>query len=199
MSKKHIISTLAGIFIITSLITGCSAKNVNAETKNNTVQIQSTESKDNSQIETYFTKKEGNLDQILIKEINTAQKNLNVAIYSLTKENIANAILEAKKRGLDIEVITDKQESQSKAQKAILDKFKANGIPVKINSHSGLMHLKLTIIDNKTVCGGSYNYTQNATEKNDENLIVIRNSNIINEYLTEYNSMWSNTSDYKNY
>ena len=139
------------------------------------------------------------MDKILIKEINTAQKTLDVAIYSITKEDIANAIIEAKKRNVDVKVITDKQESASKYQKVILDKFKANNIPVKINSHAGLMHLKLSIIDDKTALGGSYNYTESATKNNDENLIVMRMPNIVSDYSTEVNTMWDNTSDYSNY
>lgn len=163
------------------------------------VATESTQTQDNSQIETYFTRKDGNLDKILIKEMNTAQKNLNVAIYSLTKEDIANAIMDAKKRGVDVKVITDKEESQSKSQKTILDKLKQDGIPIKINSHQGLMHLKLSIIDDKTACGASYNYTANATKENDENLIVMRDSNIVGDYVNEFNSMWNNTTDYTNY
>lgn len=196
MNKKHIISLVAVAFITLSLFVGCGNKAADAKTNTQTV---SAKTQDNSQIETYFTKKDGNLDKILIKEINTAQKNLNIAIYSLTKEDIGNAILDAKKRGIDVKVITDKQESQSKAQKAILDKFKNAGIPVKINSHSGLMHLKVSIIDDKTVTGGSFNYTVNATKENDENLIIMRNADIVNEYVSEYSTMWNNTSDYTNY
>ncbi|MFT8350054.1 phospholipase D-like domain-containing protein [Clostridium saccharoperbutylacetonicum] len=184
------IKVLITVLIISIILLGCS--NI---TKAESVKTINTQNK----IETYFTKKDGNLDQILIKEINTAQKNLNVSIYSLTKENIGNAIISAKKRGVEIKIITDKQESQSKSQKAILDKLKANNIPVKINSHPGLMHLKLTIVDNKTVCGGSYNYTANATEKNDENLIIMRDSNMVNEYINEFNAMWNDTNNYADY
>jgi cardiolipin hydrolase len=61
------------------------------------------------------------------------------------------------------------------------------------------MHLKLSIIDDKTACGGSYNYTSNATKENDENLIVMRDPNIVSDYVNEFNSMWNNTSDYTNY
>jgi phosphatidylserine/phosphatidylglycerophosphate/cardiolipin synthase-like enzyme len=61
------------------------------------------------------------------------------------------------------------------------------------------MHLKLTIVDDKTTLGGSYNYTANATKENDENLIVMRDSNIVSEYVNEYNTMWNNNTDYINY
>jgi len=193
---KRLLSILAITLFTISLIS-CS-KNVQASSKS-TAAVSTENSQTDSQIETYFTKKDGNLDKILIKEINGAQKTLNVAIYSLTKENIADAILEAKKRGVDVKVITDKLESQSKFQKAILDKLKTNSIPIKINSHAGLMHLKLSIIDDKTVLGGSYNYTANATKENDENLIIMRNPNIVSDYSTEFNTMWKNTTDYLNY
>jgi len=194
--KNKLLSILLIALFSLSLIS-CN-KNVQAISKND-VAVPTENSQTDSQIETYFTKKNGDLDEILIKEINGTQKTLNIAIYSLTKENIADAILEAKKRGVDVKVITDKLESKSKFQKAILDKLKTNSIPVKINSHAGLMHLKLSIVDDKTVLGGSYNYTANATKENDENLIVMRNSNIVSDYSTEFNAMWSNTSDYSNY
>lgn len=194
MNKKHIIGVVVGMSMIASLLTSCS----NKASSTKTTQKESTQS-DSSQIETYFTRKDGKLDQVLIKQMNSAEKNLNVAIYSLTKENIADAILQAKKRGVDVKIITDKQESETKSEKAILDKLKADNIPVKINNHAGLMHLKLTVVDDKIACGGSYNYTENATKENDENLIVMRDSNIVEAYLDEYNSMWNNTSDYKSY
>lgn len=196
--KKKLLSILLIALFSISLIS-C-GKNVQASSKSNAAAAASTEnSQTDSQIETYFTKKDGNLDKILIKEINGAQKTLDIAIYSLTKENIADAILEAKKRGVDVKVITDKLESQSKFQKAILDKLKANSIPIRINSHAGLMHLKLSIIDDKTVLGGSYNYTANATKENDENLIVMRESTIVKNYSDEFNVMWNDTANYSNY
>lgn len=198
MNNKYVFRFLIIGIAVSTVLSGCGSKNVSVKSNVQT-QKENVQEQDNNQIETYFTRKDGNLDKILIKEMNAAQKNLNVAIYSLTKEDIANAILDAKKKGVDVKIITDKQESQSKAEKAILDKLKANNIPVKINSHSGLMHLKLSVIDDKTACGGSYNYTENATKENDENLIVMRDPNIVSDYVNEFNNMWNNTSDYKNY
>ncbi|MDR3593778.1 phospholipase D-like domain-containing protein [Clostridium sp.] len=195
MNKKHIIYIITGLFVISSLLfVRCSSKMASAESKTESIQSQ-----DNNQIEIYFTKKDGNLDKILIKEINSALKNLDIAIYSITKENIVNAIIDAKKRGVDVKVITDKQEAHTKAQKAMLDKLKVNNIPVKINSHTGLMHLKLSVIDDKTALAGSYNYTLNATKVNDENLIIMRMPNIVNNYSTEFNTIWNDTKNYSNY
>lgn len=197
MNKK--LKLLIPILAILVVFSGCSAKATTTKIVTQTESSQTDKKEQNNEIETYFTKKDGNLDKLLIKEINTAQNSLDVAIYSITKDNIATAIIEAKKKGLDVKVITDKQESQSKYQKEILDKFKTNGIPIKINSHVGLMHLKISIIDSKTVTGGSYNYTDSATKNNDENLIIMRDTNIVSEYVNEYNEMWNDTSNYSLY
>ncbi len=190
--KRYIIKIVSTMLIASTLFTGCSSKSANAGTLNNT-QTQSTV------IESYFTTRDGNLDKILIREINSAQQELDVAIYTITKPDIANAIVDAKNRNVAVKIITDKENSQSKYEQSLLNLFKKNNIPVKVNSHEGLMHLKLTIIDGKTVLGGSYNYTKQATENNDENLLVIRDKYIVSDYMTEFAAMWSDTKNYMNY
>lgn len=199
MNKKNLNKLLALLLLFSLILCSCSSKKVNASIGNSKNQVDV--SQDNSnRIETYFTRKDGNLDKKLIKEINSAEKEIDIAIYSFTKTDIAKAIMDAKKRNVNIRIVSDKENSNSKYQKALLDNFKKNNIPVKINSHAGLiMHLKLTIIDNKTVVGGSYNYTEQATTNNDENLIIMRDTDIVNDYLTEYNRIWNDTTNYSDY
>jgi phosphatidylserine/phosphatidylglycerophosphate/cardiolipin synthase-like enzyme len=173
---------------ILTILSGCGNKNVvKADTQNNTP------------IETYFTRQQGNLNAILINNINTANKSIYMAIYSITKEDIADSIIKAKNRGLDVKIITDKINSQSKSEETILKKFQKTNIPIKIETHAGLMHMKVCIIDDSILLTGSYNYTENATKENDENLLVIHNADLANQYTTEFNSMWNNVNDYANY
>lgn len=176
---------LIAIISILTLLTGC-GKVVKADINN-------------QPIETYFTRQQGNLNTVLINNINQANKSLYVAIYAITRQDIADSIINAKSRGIDVKIITDKINSQSKSQKNILDKFKKANIPVNIETHTGLMHLKVCIVDDKTLLAGSYNYTEQATKYNDENLLVIRDSNIINQYINEFNTMWNDKENYSNY
>lgn len=190
MNIKHISKLLIAILSFLLLLSGCS-KTTDAKSVMQT--------QDNNQIEPYSTQIDGNSDEILIKEINKAQKNLDIAIYSITKENIANAILDAKKRGIDIKVITDSENSKSKAQKEFLDKFKQSGIPIKINTPTGLTRLNFAIIDNSETLGGCYSYQEEITNNNDENLIIMKKTDVVNEYSTGFNSMWNNTNNFENY
>lgn len=196
MNKKHISKLLIAVLSVLLLLSGCSKT---TSTKPSTQTETDNQTESNDQTETYLTQKDENSHDVLIKEINTAQKNLDIAIYSITKEDIANAILDAKKKGIDVKVITDSENSKSKTQKEILDKFKQSGIPIKINTSTGLTHLSFTIVDNSEALGGSYNYLESVANNNDENLMVMKKTDIVNKYSAGFNSMWNNTTDYKNY
>lgn len=207
----QIVAAILTAIVLITTFTGCSHLNAKDEETNqatqssNDVLSQNTSSQntsvqdDGNAMETYFTRKDGNLDQVLINQINQAQTNLDVAIYCFTRTNIADAIVAAADRGVTVRVMTDSSEAKTKYQKIIMDKLVASKIPVKENAHAGIMHLKVTIVDDKAVLCGSYNYTDGATKDNDENLVVIRQNTVINEYTSEFDAMWNNTHDYKNY
>jgi len=69
-----------------------------------------------------------------------------------------------------------------------------NGITVKENSYSGLMHLKMSIIDGKVATTGSFNYSANAAENNEEMLVVISEPQFVQRCVDEFNRMWVSTS-----
>ena len=139
----------------------------------------------------YFTRDGNNPEGALINVINSSKKTLYIAIYSITEKDISNAIISAKKRGVDVRVITDCKESESGKQAEIIEQFKAAGITVKVNNHSGIMHEKVTIADGSTVTTGSYNYTVSASKYNDEVLVVIKSSGVANKFLKDFNAMWN--------
>jgi phosphatidylserine/phosphatidylglycerophosphate/cardiolipin synthase-like enzyme len=147
----------------------------------------------------YFARAGQRPDLALISVINSAGNSLDIAIYSLTKPNIVNAILAAKQRGVAVRIITDSEESHTKAQANELNALNRAGIPIKVNSHPGLMHLKVTIADENTVTTGSYNYTNEATYDNDEVLVIIRSKGLAQDWDREFEQMWNDTTDYGNY
>ncbi|TCP23747.1 phospholipase D-like protein [Scopulibacillus darangshiensis] len=132
--------------------------------------------------------------------IDQTKETLDIAIFLITKTKIIPRIIQAKKRGVDVRVITDRGQSTQYSKKAI-DNLVDDGIPVKVNNHQGNMHLKLMIADNKVVCSGSYNFTKSAEEKNDEMIVIIKSKEIANEWTRRYDQMWNdeiNFSYYKN-
>ncbi len=63
-------------------------------------------------------------------------------------------------------------------------------------NRTGKMHHKVIIIDNKTVITGSYNYSRNAEELNDENIVILRCPAIAHYYTKEFKRCISGTKGY---
>jgi phosphatidylserine/phosphatidylglycerophosphate/cardiolipin synthase-like enzyme len=148
-------------------------------------------------IEYAFTHDKGHPEKMLIGVINEAKTSLDIAVYDLTNKDIVAAILEAKKRGVKVKIITDQQEAKTKAQAAQLKALKAAGIPIKENKHNGLMHLKVTIADKSVLTTGSFNYTLAAATSNDDVLVVIHDPKMAQDWDTEYEKMWADKMNYQ--
>ena len=124
---------------------------------------------------------------------------MDIAIYSITDTDIINSIVDAKQRGVNVRIITDATQSASKSQNAAFDILRNAGIIIKINKHSGLMHLKVTIVDKQIVTTGSFNYTSAAENINDEVFVVINNAEIAADFENQFETMWNNTKGFIEY
>ncbi len=142
----------------------------------------------------YFTRSLGVPNIQLVMKYNNAKDQIDIAIYSLTEPTIVKAIGDAHKRGVKVRVITDKVQSAGSTQKHAINDLLINGIPVKEDSHDGIMHLKMSIIDGECVALGSYNYTTNASTRNDEILIFNYEADVVRRCQLEFERMWLSTS-----
>lgn len=123
----------------------------------------------------------------IVKEINAAKQTIRVQAYSFTSSTIAKAILDAKKRGVDCEVILDK--SQVKQTYSELNFFHNQGIPTFVDAQHAIAHNKIILIDNETVITGSFNFSKAAEERNAENLLIIKGRHdIVGKYTANYNA-----------
>jgi len=141
----------------------------------------------------FFSPKGGIRDKIIAK-INLSQKSIKIAIYSFTSGDIAWALENAKKRGVDIVIIADK--SQSSGKNSEIPYLISKGFDLKIlqSKGRGLMHNKFAVFDDTEVVTGSYNWTDNAEFNNYENAIFINDSEVVKSYLVEFNKLWQEVS-----
>ena len=143
-----------------------------------------------AKIELYFSLYD-DPESIIIKNIDNAKEFINIAMYTFTDREIAQAILRAKDRGVDIKIYLDRSQVNAKYSKSRY--FINNGIEgIRISSNNYIMHNKFAVIDNEIVITGSYNWTASAGERNDENLLVIDDKNIIKKYQNQFNNLWNN-------
>ena len=109
----------------------------------------------------------------LINVLDQAQTSIHVAMYGLTNSQIVDALLAAKRRGVDVALKTDKIESARKTQAGMISRLQAAGVPVEISEQTRFLHHKFAVIDGRYVVTGSYNWTDNAERRNRENLVIL--------------------------
>ena len=108
----------------------------------------------------------------IVQLYDSAQKYIHLSIYSLTKDEFAQALINAHNRGVEVKVLIDK--AQAGNQYADDEALENSGIELRRDKKSGMMHNKFCVIDDIIVYTGSYNHTKGATEKHDENYIIIK-------------------------
>ena len=64
------------------------------------------------------------------------------------------------------------------------------GINVLKDKNKKTMHHKVFIIDKNIVITGSFNPTESADKRNDENILIIHDSTIAGKYLGEFDRVW---------
>lgn len=113
-------------------------------------------------------------DQEIIALIDAAQTHIYFAIYEFTLIDVADALVAAKQRGVDVRGLVDSGEAASSYDAPVIAELKAAGIPVATEHHSdskGIMHIKAIVTDSAYALG-SYNWTASATKENDELLEI---------------------------
>ncbi|WP_318617739.1 phospholipase D-like domain-containing protein [Sporosarcina sp. YIM B06819] len=127
---------------------------------------------------------------VLLQAINEANNTLDIAIYNFEDREIAQAVLNARIRGVSVRIMTDASKAKKNDQAAILDEFTRNNIVVKINT-SRKMHLKMAIIDERLIVTGSYNFTEASADENLEQLMTLSNEELAQEWTGIFTDLWN--------
>jgi phosphatidylserine/phosphatidylglycerophosphate/cardiolipin synthase-like enzyme len=121
-----------------------------------------------------------NCTQTIVQTLDLAKRSIQAQAYSFTSAPIAKALLDAHKRGVQVQVILDKSQRSDKYSSA---DFLANqGVPVVIDANHAIAHNKVIVIDGELVITGSFNFTKAAQEKNAENLLILRDLALAAQY-----------------
>jgi len=135
----------------------------------------------------------------LVALYDSARSSIYLAIYALTYPPIVKALVAAHKRGVDVRLITDREKLDDRKQRAALDTLRLAGIPIKVNRHDGLMHIKQAIIDDRVNTSGSMNQTTSAARYNDERLDVVYDAASTQRAKDKFLKMWADTGRFEDW
>jgi phosphatidylserine/phosphatidylglycerophosphate/cardiolipin synthase-like enzyme len=139
-------------------------------------------------VETFVSPDDGTAQE-LIRLIQGAQESIYILAYSFTSDDIASAILSRARAGVEVVGVFDESQYQSN-EGTEFDRMLENGLDIRLDGNSRSMHHKVIIIDEKIVITGSYNFSNNAETRNDENTLVIHNPQITARYTDEFNKVF---------
>ena len=124
----------------------------------------------------------------VVDTIQAAEKTLDICMFTISDDQIADAISTTFKRGIKTRIITDDEKIMDKGSDIF--KLKYRGIEVKIDSIKSLMHHKFAIIDSHKIITGSYNWTRTGSEVNNENIVITDNDAIVQAFIKEFERLW---------
>jgi phosphatidylserine/phosphatidylglycerophosphate/cardiolipin synthase-like enzyme len=148
---------------------------------------------DGSRIVVVFTSEDPALENAIVPLVQSATQSIRFLTFSFTDFPLADAMSERFKSGVDVAGVFEKFGSETEA--AELRTLMCRSVPVKQDGNSGFLHHKVIVIDERIVVTGSMNYSTNAEENNDENVIIIDNAEIARLYLQEFDRVWNMASD----
>jgi len=147
-------------------------------------------------VQSYFVSPDvdGVIETAIIQAINKARKSLDIALFSLTDDQLGDAVVRATRRGVSVRVILGA--GQDKVLGSEYGKLVSANIPVAIANTTGFFHHKFAIIDGNLVITGSYDWSDSADKENYENAVFIycpvltAGQTPPEQYTREFNRLW---------
>jgi len=117
------------------------------------------------------------VDQMIIDAIRGARRQILVQAFSFTHRDIARALIDARRRGVEVRIIADREQTAA-LRNSMVPTLARAGVPVMLDGEHAAAHNKVMIIDDGAadcaVITGSFNFTYAAQYENAENALIVR-------------------------
>lgn len=125
-------------------------------------------------VEAYFCP-EDNCQAHVFNVLRKAKDSIHFMTYSFTDDDIGSLLVEKMNKGVEVKGVFDPRKDKYSEYEKLKDVSKVAKV-----------HHKVFIIDGNTVITGSYNPTKNADERNDENIMIIRDADVAQKFENEF-------------
>ncbi|KJE93767.1 phospholipase D6 [Capsaspora owczarzaki ATCC 30864] len=124
----------------------------------------------------------------LLKALHSARATLDVCVFTITCDQISDALIEAHKRGVKVRVISDNDQKDTLGSD--IHRMAQAGIPTRTDAEASHMHHKFAIVDNSLVLNGSFNWTRQAVLQNQENVVISDDPRLSHAFAAQFESLW---------
>jgi phosphatidylserine/phosphatidylglycerophosphate/cardiolipin synthase-like enzyme len=150
---------------------------------------------DGVRVENYFAS-EDHVAPIIGQKIATARDEVLFMAFSFTHEDIGEAMIDRAEAGIQVRGVFETVGSDTDfSYYPEMDGMRLPNLQVRQDGNNRLMHHKVIIIDGRTVIFGSFNFTGNANDSNDENVLIIEDTTFAGYFVAEFQGIWAEAGE----
>ncbi len=124
----------------------------------------------------------------ICNEFRRAKAKADVCVFTITDDRIRSAMLDARRRGVTIRVVSDNDKAMDEGSD--IEPLRRAGIEVRVDDTEAHMHHKFTVFDGATLVTGSYNWTRSAANANQENIVVTADRALVDAFEAQFEKLW---------
>ena len=140
-------------------------------------------------ITVYFSPQDKAVTNGVLPLIKNAKKYIYIPAFVITEKKMTEELKNAKKRGVDVKIIVDALNASTQHSKH--KELRSAGILLKAENYAGKMHSKTIIIDDEYLIIGSMNFSNSGENRNDENMVILKDSNASKYYKNFFIYQWN--------
>lgn len=125
----------------------------------------------------------------LLDLLYSARSTLDICVFSITCNELADAVIAAHRRGVRVRVITDNDQALS--QGSDIEQLRQSGVSVATDKDQFHMHHKYAVVDRRLVLTGSFNWTRQACLNNQEHVLVVDSPQLAGEYTGHFDHLFA--------
>ncbi len=141
-------------------------------------------------VENYFSP-ELKVAPIIADAVSQAKEEILFMAFSFTAEQIGEAMLARAAAGVDVRGVFETVGSSS--EYSYYGPMRISELPniqVRQDGNRRVMHHKVIILDRETVIFGSFNFSESANSRNDENTLIIHDPVFASYFVEEFERVW---------
>jgi len=142
------------------------------------------------QIENYFGS-EKEISPVIARAAARAQNEILFMAFSFTDDQIGEAMLGRADAGVTLRGVFETVGSNTEfSYYPKMDGAASANVQVRTDGNPHVMHHKVIIIDRQTVIFGSFNFSDSANRRNDENVLIVHDPAFANYFVEEFETVW---------
>ncbi len=126
-----------------------------------------------------------NLERVDVELLKSAQKQIDMAAYSLTDWAIVDALLDAHRRDVAIRIVLDP------SQQHAFDRMREITGDIRMKTPGPYMHLKSYSVDGRILRSGSANLSASGLKQQDNDVIVVHEASAARAFEERFERIWT--------